>query len=192
MLWGEVVGIWMLIGGEETGPSVRSVFSFMHCLFDRRLSQATIKAYPAAISSCHEGSGDGPISTPHPPKDSLPGGVQRHWLVAHASSPGRSFCWCLRLWSMTPTSLWGIFLCRRTHSRQLCRLLWLETRKWVSWTPYWFSLICSSRVTVVGQLSDQAHPLFHRSKVIQLDAFCLPPTLWSGRWDWICFVQFEH
>lgn len=68
MLWGEVVGIRMRIGGEETGPSIRSVFSLMHCLFDRRLSQATIKAYPAAMSSCHEGSGGGPISTPQPPK----------------------------------------------------------------------------------------------------------------------------
>lgn len=52
----------------------------------RGLFYATIRAYAAAISSCHKGFGNRPFFS-HPLVKQLLQGVRRQWLVAHVSSP---------------------------------------------------------------------------------------------------------
>lgn len=91
-------------------------------------------------------------------KGGLPSFVQMPEGTCNTWSLFPSFSWWLRPSFQTPTSLWN--LCRRPHSRQLCCLLWLQLRGWVSWLPcHLTSGVCYFEATAVRWLSDRK-PLF--------------------------------
>lgn len=75
--------------GRDADPltcSVGDILSFLQLLVDRGLSHATVKVYAAAISSCHEGLGGGPVFA-HPLVKRFLQGVRRLRPATRTSVP---------------------------------------------------------------------------------------------------------